>query len=67
MFVNSPEERQSDQPTCVPTMLSACKAELEEVSGHGRDQHRTRKQTSNPRASSNQRETPWEYQMMVPT
>ena len=33
------KERQSDQPTWVPTMLSICEAELEDVSG---DEHQTR-------------------------
>ena len=34
VYVTSPEERQSDQPTWVPTLLSTCGADLEEVSGH---------------------------------
>ena len=35
-----PEERQSDQPI----LLSVCKAELGEVSGHEREQHQTKRQ-----------------------
>ena len=34
-----PEERQSDQPTWVPILLSIFEAELEEVSGHEREKH----------------------------
>merc|ERR1719323_1670298 len=51
LFVISPEERQSDQPTWVPIdkswwraqeiLLSICEAELEEVDGHEREQHQT--------------------------
>ena len=36
------KERQSDQPTWVPIMLSICEAELEGVSGDEREQHQTR-------------------------
>ena len=36
------KERQSDQPTWVPIMLSICKVELEDVSGDEREQHQTR-------------------------
>ena len=36
------KERQSDQPTWVPIMLSICEAELEDVSGDEREQHQTR-------------------------
>ena len=41
VFVTSPDERQSDQPTWVPILLSVCEAELEDVSGDERDQHQT--------------------------
>ena len=44
MFARSPEERQSARPTRVPTMHNICETELEEVSGHERDQRRTRRQ-----------------------
>ena len=39
VFVNSPEKRQGDQPTCVPIMLKIREVELEEVSGDEREQH----------------------------
>ena len=48
VFVISPEERQSDQPAWVPVLLSICEAELEEVSGHEREQHQTRRQLPIP-------------------
>ena len=41
VFVTSPDERQNDQPTWVPILLSVCEAELEDVSGDERDQHQT--------------------------
>ena len=53
MFVNSPEERQSEQPK----LLSICEAELEEVSGHEREQQ-TRRQLLIPNPEERQSDQP---------
>lgn len=48
VIVTSLEERQRDPPTWVPTLLRICEADLEEVSGHERQQHQTRRRLLNP-------------------
>ena len=50
--VISPEERQIDQPTCVPIMLQICEVELERVSGTNVS-NINQKTTSHTRSSSN--------------
>ena len=55
VFVMSPEERQSDHPTRMTILSSICETELEEVSGHERDQRRTRRQVLILRPLQNQR------------
>ena len=48
MFVTNPEERQSEQPNRMPLLSSMYETELEDVSGHERNQHQTKRQRLNP-------------------